>query len=225
MTASKTFKFAGSTIAVLTGFDADSPSLSISGITKANPGVIAFSGAHGLVNDGEVLKLSNVGGMIELEGEVVIVEFVDSTHLRMVDKDTTDYGAYTSGGKADVARFSNFCELTGYNRNGGSSPEIDTTSLCSESAEFEIGLPNFGTTQLDYKFAPRTAIQEAIADFYSGANKGNKMAVRIDLPKQGGRMVQLGFIQQTSEQAQVNGIWTGSMTLRNTGPRADYDAQ
>jgi hypothetical protein len=224
MTASKTFKFAGSTIAVLVGYDANSPSIAVTGITNANPGVAHVPG-HGLSADGEVVKFSGVVGMTEVNDEAYIVEVVDADHLRLVDTDTTDYGVYDSGGSADVGRFSNFCELTGYNRNGGSSPEIDSTSLCSTAAEFEVGLPDFGTTQLDFKFAPRTAIQMAIASFYVGANKGEKMAVRVDLPKSGGRMVQLGTIQQTTEQAQKNGIWTGSLTVRNTGPRADYDAQ
>ena len=222
MSASKTFKFAGSTIAVLTGFDADSPSLAITAITQANPGVVESAG-HGLV-DGAVVKLSNIVGMIELNDEVFVVDVVDDNTFQLVNQDTTSYTAYASGGNIDVASFSNFCELTGYNRQGGSSPEIDSTSLCSDAAEYELGLPDFGTTQLDFKFAPRTAIQIAIADFYSGANKGNKMAVRVDLPRSGGRMVQLGFIQQTSEAAQVGGIWTGSMTIRNTGERIDFAA-
>lgn len=34
-------------------------------------------------------------------------------------------------------------------------------------------------------------------------------------------MVQLGFVQQTSESASNGGLWTGSMTVRNTGQRID----
>ncbi len=126
-----------------------------------------------------------------------------------------------SGGKADVGAFSNFCELTGYNRAGGSSPEIDAESLCSTAKEYEIGLPDFGTTKLDFNFAPRTAIQVALDAFY---RSGEKMAVKVVLPKNGGEMVQLGFVQQTSEQVGKGGLWTGSMTLRNTGPRYDVAA-
>lgn len=219
MSSSKTFKFAGSTIAVLTGFDANSPSMAITGITQANPAVVSCA-AHGLV-DGAVVKLSGIDGMIELNDEVFVVNVLTDSTFELVDQDTTSYTAYSSGGVVDVGSFSNFCELTGYNRQGGSKPEIDSTSLCSDAAEYELGLRDFGTTQLDFKFAPQTTIQAAIKTFDAS---GDKMAVRVDLPRSGGRMVQLGFIQQTTEQAQVNGIWSGSITVRNTGARVDFPA-
>jgi hypothetical protein len=219
MTASKTFKFAGSTIAVLTGFSTNSPSLDITGITKANPPVVTIT-AHGLV-DGDVVKLHDIGGMTELNNEVAIVNVLTSSTFELLGFDSTDNTTWTSGGQIDVGTFSNFCELTGYNRQGGSSAEIDSTSLCSTAKEYEIGLPDFGTTQLDFKFAPRTAIQLAIATFDESKDK---MAVRVDLPKSGGRMVQLAFIQQTSEAAANGGIWTGSITVKNTGKREDFAA-
>lgn len=219
MSASKTFKFAGSTIAVLTGFDAESPSKSITAITKANPAVVSIT-AHGC-EDGDVIKITGVLGMTEINDGVYIVEAPTSGTLKLLGVDSTDYGTYVSGGKSDLARFSNFCELTGYNRQGQAKPEIDSTSLCSDSAEYELGLRDFGTTQLDFKFAPQTAIQLAIKEF---DESGDKMAVRVDLPKSGGRMVQLGFVQQTSESAANNGIWTGSITIRNTGAREDFAA-
>jgi hypothetical protein len=219
MSASKTFKFAGSTIAVLTGFDAESPSKSISGATQANPCVLTVTGHD--CDDGDVIQVTGVLGMTEINDGVYIVEASGPNSLILLGVDSTDYGAYVSGGKADKARFSNFCELTGYNRQGQAKPEIDASSLCSNAAEFELGLPDFGTTQLDFKFAPQTAIQLAIKEFDAS---GDKMAVRVDLPKNGGRMVQLGFVQQTSESASTNGIWTGSFTIRNTGAREDFAA-
>jgi len=219
MTASKTFKFAGSTIAVLTGFDAESPSRAITGITKANPAVVT-SASHGLV-DGDVVKITGVVGMTEVNDEVFVVNVLTSSTYQLVGANSTDYTAYASGGRFDKGAFSNFCELTGYNRAGQAKPEIDSTSLCSDAAEYELGLRDFGTTQLDFKFAPQTTIQSALKEF---DESGDKLAVRVDLPKSGGRMVQLGFVQQTSEQAAVNGIWTGSLTIRNTGARVDFAA-
>jgi hypothetical protein len=217
--SSKTFKFAGSTIAVLTGFSTDSPSLDITGITKASPPVVTVT-AHGLVS-GDVVKLHDIVGMTELNDEVAVVNVLNSSTFELLGKDSTSYTTWASGGQIDKGSFSNFCELTGYNRQGGSSAEIDSTSLCSEAVENEIGLPDFGTTQIDFKFAPRTAIQLAIADFDESKDV---WATRIDLPKSGGRMVQLGFIQQTSESASVNGKWEASLTMRNTGKRRDFAA-
>jgi len=222
MSAGKSYKFHGSTIAVITAIGAESPSLQISGITKANPPVVSVT-AHGL-SDGDVVRLSDIVGMTELNGAVAIVDVLTSGTFALLNMDSTFYGAYVSGGEVEEAAFSNFCELTNYNRQGGSSADIDATSLCSVAKEYDIDLPDFGTTQLDYKFAPQTAIQRAVADYYSGDEAGNLTAIKVTLPNSGGIMVQLGRIQVQSEQAGNGTIWTASMTFRNTGPRVDFAA-
>lgn len=222
MPSGKRFKYQGTTIAILTAFANVSPTDTISAITKANPAV-ATETAHGRVT-GDVIKILSAVGMTEVNDRVFIIERIDVNSYRLVDTDSTSYGTYTGGGKVWVGAFSNFCELTGYNRQGGTSPEIDATTICSTASEFEVGLPDFGTTQLDFNFAPQTAIQLAIATFYSGADAGDTVAVKVTLPNSGGVMVQLGTIQQTSESASVSGLWKGALTLRNTGARYDYAA-
>lgn len=222
MSSGKRFKFQGSTIAVVTEFGADSPSLHVLDITKADPAVVETSAAHGL-SDGDVVKLSGIQGMTEVNEEVYVIESLTATTFSLVGVDSTNYGTFADSGSAsvDIASFSNFCELTGYNRQGGSKTENDASSLCSTAVEVELGLPDYGTTQLDFFFAPRTAIQTALAAFDAS---GDKLAVKVTLPKSGGEMVQLGFVQQLSEQSAVNGLWTASLTLRNTGARYDIAA-
>lgn len=210
------FKFQGSTISLLSGYHASSPSPAITAITKANPAVVT-SASHGLV-DGDVVYISGVVGMTEVNGKAFIVNQLTTSTFELADTNSSGYNAYTSGGRFDKGSFSNWCELTGYNRTGGSSPEIPATTICSTEAEYEIGLPDRGTTQLDYNFAPMTAIQVALKGFDSSKTL---MAVKVALPNSGGEMVQLGFVQQQSEQVSVGGLWTASVTIRNTGPRYD----
>lgn len=217
MAGGKRHKFHGTTFQVLTGFLDGSSSIAITAITQANPPVVTAA-AHGLA-DGDVVKIVGVVGMTELNDEIFVVQNVDTNTFELADVSASAYGAYVSGGSVQEAVFSNFCELTNHNRQGGTSPEIPATSACSTAQEFEIGLPDYGTTQIDYNFAPRTAVQLAVQEFY---DSGEKMATRITLPKSGGTMVQLGYIQQTSENAGVGGLWAGSLTMRNTGPRADF---
>lgn len=211
------YKFHGSFIQVLTSFEAFSPSKAITGISKADPAVVT-SANHGLV-DGDVVKIFNVLGMTEVNEGVFVVEVVNSSSFRLVDTNSTDYTTYTSGGYFDKAVFSTLCELTNYNRQGGTSPEIPATSQCSIAQEYELGLPDFGTTQLDFNFAPNTSVQGALHDFYLS---GDVTAVKVILAKSGGNMVQLGFVQQESEQAGVGGLFTASATLKNTGNRYDF---
>lgn len=215
----KRFKFHGSEIAVLTEFPVESPAIQISAITAANPPVVT-TGTHGLAT-GDVVKLTEIVGMTELNGDIYVIEVLSPTTFSLEGVNAENYAAYVSGGAVDVGTFSNFCELTNYNRQGGASPEIPATGLCSEAEEYEIGLPDFGTTQLDFNFAPRTTIQGALHGFYES---GTKTAVKITLPNSGGEMVQLGFVQQESEQAGNGSIWTASATIRNTGRRVDIAA-
>lgn len=217
MAGGVSYKWHGSQIAVSTSFAAESPTLTISAITKANPAV-ASATAHGL-EDGDVIQINSAGGMTELNGGTFVVEKVDANSFKLLFTDSTGYGSYTSGAVVTQAQFSNYCQLTNYNRQGGSSPEVPTTTICSTAAEFELGLPDFGTTQLDYNFNLHDTVQQALqaADLSKDI-----VAVKVTLPKSGGVMVQLGKVQQTSEQAGNGGNWTGSTTIRNSGPRADF---
>ena len=219
MSAVTALKFHGSQIAVLTGFAADSPAPAITAITKANPAVVSVT-AHGL-SDGEVIRISGVVGMTELNGGTFVVENLTSGTFALRDVDSTGYGTYASGGTFTVGEFSNFCNLTNYDRQGGTSPEIDTTALCSTAQEYLLGLPDFGTTQIDYNFVRDSAIELAVTAAYKTSEL---TATKVVLPEGHGIMVQLGFIQQMSESAAVGGKWEGSLTMRNTGARQDFDA-
>lgn len=201
MAGGKRYKFQGSVIQLLTGFGG-SPLAAITGITQANPAVVT-SNSHGLDN-GDFVMLASVVGMEEVNDELFVVDNVTNNTFELVGIDSTGYGAYASGGTFDLGTMSNFCELTNYNRQGGSSPEIPATTVCSSAAEYELGLPDFGTTAIDFNFAPLTsAVQGALHAAYLA---GDKIAVRVTLPKNGGSISQLGFVQQESEQAANNGL-------------------
>ncbi len=219
MAGGRSYQWQGSSVAVSTGFAAESPSaISVSAISKANPAVVSATG-HGLL-DGEVVRVTGATGMTELNGGVYIVEAINANSFSLLGTDSTGYGTYVSGAVVDVATMSTYCQLTGYNQQGGSSPEIPTTTICSTAAEYVLGLPDYGTTQLDYLFSLNDTVQQAIkaADLSKDV-----IAVRVVLPEDGGRMVQLGFVQQTSVQGGNDASWTGSATIRNTGARQDFE--
>lgn len=217
MAGGRSYKWHGTQVAVSTSFVIESPTLTVSAISRANPPVVSVT-AHGL-DDGDVIRITNAAGMTELNGGTFVVEKVDANSFRLLDVNATGYGVYTSGAVIGKAVFSSYCQLTGYNRQGGSSPEIDTTTICSTAAESDLGLPDFGTTQLDYLFSIQDTVQQKMQE--ADASK-EIIAVKVTLPGGGGSMVQLGRVQQTSEQASNGGVWTGSTTIRNTGPRSDF---
>src|SRR3972149_11585574 len=117
MSSGRRFKFQGSTIAVVTEFGADSPSKAITAITRADPAVVT-SAAHGLTT-GDVIRITGVVGMTEVNDEAFIIVKVTDNTFQLVDTDSTGYGTYTANGSIDEASFSHWCEPSGYNRPGG----------------------------------------------------------------------------------------------------------
>lgn len=75
----------------------------ISGITKANPGVV-HDVAHGYSSTNEVF-ISGVGGMTQLNGKFYKVIYIDADHYSLTDYfgnaiNTTSFSTYTTGGGA-----------------------------------------------------------------------------------------------------------------------------
>lgn len=216
MAGGKRIKFQDTRIQFLTGWAGDSPSLAVSAVTRADPAVLTVAAGFDAVT-GSVARVLGALGMTELNDDPLAIEKVDSTHFKALNKNSTDYGAYTSGGHIDLATFTTHCELTGFNQQGGTSPEIPATSQCSDAAEFEIGLPDFGTVQVDFNYAPNVTVQQSIEAAYIS---GSKIAFKLTfLPAAlaGISVIGFGFVQQMSKQGQVGGLWTGSFTMRSTG--------
>lgn len=217
--ASKSFKFHGSIIKVLSGFGASSPPQAITAISKAAEAVVT-SAAHGL-DTGDVVKLQGIVGMTELNDGVYIVKYLTANTFSLFGVDSTDYQTYVSGGTIQQGEYGpNFCELTSYNRSGAAAPNIDTSSMCSTYQESERGLPGFGTLELGYKFAPLTSVQATLNDLEAS---GDITAVQVILPNNGGMRVHKGYVTQTSEQAGNGTIWTGTASLQLTGQSLDVE--
>lgn len=215
MSSGPRYKFQGSTISFLTELVTGSPAKDISNITNANPAVVTSSG-HGLSN-GDVISIVDVAGMTEVNDRAYIVAGKTTTTFELYGVDSTTYGTYGSAsGSFYVGDFSTFCALTSANRTGASKTSIPATTVCSVEEEFEVGLAGQGTIAIDYNYAPLTdSVQVAIEAF---DRSGDTTAFKIQLPKSGGTITRLGFVQQTSDKGQVNSLWTASATLLLTGP-------
>lgn len=211
MSSGQRFKFQGSTFQVQTGLEG-SPLAVISNITAADPGVVT-SATHGQVL-GDVVRIDGVVGMTEVNDHLYVVDNEDTNTFELAGTDTSNNDAYTSGGTFDVATFSEFCELTGVNQQDGTSDELEVTTICSTAKEFELGLSDSGSLTLDYNFAPNGGVQTALRE---AKISGEELAFRVTFPNDGGTIVMLGKVQQSSFQGAVSGVWTGSSTIKLTG--------
>lgn len=212
------YQFQGSTIQFATSFLPESPVAAITGITKANPAVITLNTTP---VEGAVYRIAGVVGMTEMNGKTVVAINVVGLTFEAADLNSTAYGTYVSGGTVTTADFDTLCELTGYSRQGVAPTEIETTDQCSTAKEKVYGLSDYGTIQVDYKWAPQTTVQLALE---AAQRSHDTIGIKVTLPDSGGIRIILGTVLQTSEQAQVNGLWTASMTVSVNGAPVDLEA-
>src|SRR6478736_470686 len=199
MSKGKRYKFPGSKFAVMTGLAATT---AITAITQANPGVVS-SAAHGLL-DGDVVKLAGILGMTQLNDNLYVADDAAAGTFELLDTDTTGYTAYTSGGTAAKVLFTDFCELTNYNQQDGAADELDATTICSTAKEFESGLQDPGTLQLDYLYAGSQPVQAALK---AAKKSGDIVAFKLELPKDGGTIITFGSVQQQSLTGGNGALW------------------
>jgi Lambda phage tail tube protein, TTP len=213
MAQGKRYKFNGSTFAVQSGLGTPK---TVTGVSQANPGVVTAL-ANGFA-DADVVKLTDIGGMTPLSANLYVVDNADTDDFELAGTDTTAYPAFSAAtpnlAKATPVVFTEFCELTGASQSDAAAAEIDVSTICSTAKEFETGLSDSGTIQLDYNFAPNQPVQGALR---AAKKSGDQVAVQIEFPNDGGIVVMLGIVQQTSFQGSTDAMWTGSATLKLTG--------
>lgn len=207
------YKFNGSTLSVMTGLHGSSPSPAITNISQADPAVVS-SAANPHV-DGDVIRIIGVVGMTSVNNRLFVVDNRVSGSYELAGEDTTMAAAYISGGRVDEAQFTEFCELTGANQQDGGADEIEVSTICSTAKEFEQGLSDSGSLQLDYNSAPNGTVETALRSF---KESGEQIAVKIVFPNSGGTVIMIGTVQSQSMSGAVNDVWKGSATLKLTGP-------
>ncbi len=211
MSSGKRYKFNGSTFAVQTGFG--SPA-TVTNASAANPVVLTATNSFDL---GDVVKLSNFDAPAELDGGTYAVDNPTGSNFQLAGVDGTGYDAFDAGSpnaQATPVVFSTFCELTGMNQQGGGADQIEVSTICSTKKEFEQGLGDSGTLQLDFNWAGLEDVQSALRD---AETSGDQVAFRVIMPNEGGQVVMIGTVQQTSFQGAVNGVYTGSAQIKLSG--------
>lgn len=81
-------------------------SATISGVTKANPGVVTTSSSHGFV-DGDEVTITDVVGMTDLNNNTYRVNNKTSTTFELQGTNTTNFVTYASGGTARILQEDN----------------------------------------------------------------------------------------------------------------------
>jgi hypothetical protein len=105
-----------------------SASQTISGITKANPGVVTYVGTD--PTNGDYIKLT-VQGMHQLDGRVFRVANVNAggNTLELEGEDTTLFDTFVSGSLEIITFGTTLATVSGLTASGGDFEFIDTTTI------------------------------------------------------------------------------------------------
>lgn len=114
----------------------------ITGITKANPGV-ASSTAHGM-SDGAYALLS-VQGMHQVDGRVVRVNAPNANDWQLEGVDTTSFDTFSSGSSQEITFGTSLSAAVSVNASGGDFDFIDITTIHDNVKKQIPGLANPGT--------------------------------------------------------------------------------
>jgi hypothetical protein len=102
--------------------------LTITGITKANPGVVTYTGTDPTNGDYVYLLCT---GMIELNDRIFRVANVNagSNTFELEGENTTDYGTFAAGTVQVITFGASFNILQSFNVTGGDPEYADTTTI------------------------------------------------------------------------------------------------
>ena len=162
--------------------------LTISGITKANPGVVT-STAHGLTN-GDYVKLS-VQGMHQLDGRVVRVAGVATDTFQLEGVDTTSFDTFSSGTANEVTFGTSLATATSVSASGGDFDYIDVTTIHDNVRKQLPGLANAATYSFENIWDPSDA---GLIALKSASDSQAQKAIRFTFGTGGRIMVFNGYI-------------------------------
>lgn len=126
----------------------------ITGITKASPGVVT-SAAHGYAN-GDFVVLQ-VQGMFQLNDVVARVAGVTTDTFQLEGIDTTAFDTFSSGTAEKVTFGTSITSATSVSSGGGGFDFIDTTTIHANTKSQMPGLPAAATYSFDNIWDPADA--------------------------------------------------------------------
>ena len=196
----------------------------VTNITAANPPVLT-SASHGY-SDGDIVYVSGVVGMTELNGRAFIVDdttSVSPTTPNSFELKGIDASAYTafddqspetaSSYKCTMSAIAEVSSVAGFD---GTAPEIDVTHLRSVAKEYLLGLQDFGNVTLNIFLKDGDTGQTKLRTLKSS---GNAAVFTITLSDNTVACF-VGRVSQMTFSAERDGAVSGQVTIRVTGEPA-----
>jgi hypothetical protein len=180
----------------------------LSAITKANPGV-ATSNSHGL-SEGAIGYLSSVGGMVELEDQVISVDGTATNTFNLEGINTTGFTTFdTAATLTPVATWGTLSTVTSYEIGGGDISQLDTTTLLDNQMQNDAGMLGLSNVTL----SQFNDLQSASMAFVRAAALAGSLCIFRITNSNGERRIFRGHPSLPSESVQVNQMATGNLSI------------
>ena len=164
--------------------------LTISAITKANPGV-ATSTSHGLSNGDYVVVSAQ--GMYQVDARIFRVSSSTTNTFALEGEDTTNYDTFTSGSCQKITFGTTLSTLTGLTASGGDFNFLDTTTIHVNTKTQIPGVANPST----YSFESLWDVADAgLVALKSASDSQALRAIRITFAN-GQKLLFNGYIGAT----------------------------
>lgn len=183
----------------------------ITGVALGNPTIITATG-HGFSN-GDVVTLSAIGGTTALNGVSAVVKN-KTANTFAVDVDTTGGAAYTSGGTATPAAWTQVNNIKTIKGFDGKTAKLDATNLSSLAKEYRAGLLDPGQISFDLDVDVTDAGQVALQAYRAAATIAN---YKLTLPNTHTATFQ-GFVESFPWDGGVDALLTSTCNIIITGP-------
>ncbi len=191
--------------------------VTITGITKASPGVVTAT-AHGYSN-GDYVYLT-VSGMYQLDGVVARVANITTNTFELEGWDTTAFDTFSSGNAKKLTFGTSITTATSISASGGDFDFIDTTTIHSNVKTQIPGLANPSTFSFDNIWDTADA---ALLAMKAAADSQAIRAFKFTFGTGGNIMAFAGYVGATLLPAgQAQGLVTTSTVLTMFGRPSYY---
>jgi len=153
----------------------DSPDLTITAATLANPCKLTASALHGL-QVGDVVRMHVTGGMVELNGQAARVSGINGNDFNLEGVDSKTYSVWTSGHAEHISTFSTLSSAQNVTMPNPAPAKIDITTLIDKAKQYAYGLPDAPDGSITGLFNPGGAAEQII---FAATGRNEVLVFRI----------------------------------------------
>jgi len=184
----------------------------VTNITKANPGVLTYSGADSFTLGGYA-AITDVFGMTDLEDALVKIGTVDTGGNTFIleDQNTTGYATFVSGNVAPVTIDTEITAATGFSISGGEQQFAEYTYLWDKITRKMPTTKSGMTIEIPSIWDPSDAASVAVL---AASDAASKRAFKVVLPD-GLEMMFFGYIASSGlpNVQDINSVMTTTFTI------------